>query len=71
METSILRHGRLWIAVFATEFGAIELLCGEGDRPNLQHLILAERFLQDPNHLRATRNGCPSPRIGRRNRLCW
>lgn len=45
---NIFRRGGLWIADVPTRYGQMELLCGEGDRPSIEALILLERFLNDP-----------------------
>lgn len=35
----------LWVAHAPTRYGDMELLCGEGDKPDEQTLALAEQFL--------------------------
>lgn len=44
-STPIYRQRGLWIAHLPTSFGSVELLCGEGDTPDLQEIKLAEQFL--------------------------
>jgi hypothetical protein len=52
----IFQLGRLWIADLNTAFGHVELLCGEGGEPDLETLVLVERFLEGPaDHLAAVR----------------
>jgi hypothetical protein len=41
----VVRDRRLWIAHLPTAYGRMELLCGSGDEPDFQSLVLIERFL--------------------------
>jgi len=52
----ILQDGRLWIARVPTAYGDMELLCGEGDRPDIRALMLVEHFIADAvDHIAAVR----------------
>ncbi len=61
MQLQIVKDGPLWIALLPTRFGSVEFLCGEGDEPDLQNLMLAERFLVNPEYLDEIRRNCLRP----------
>lgn len=44
----IVREGSLWIAEVPTSYGAMEFLCGEGEQPSVEGIVLIERFLSGP-----------------------
>jgi hypothetical protein len=57
----ILQDGGLWIARVPTVYGHMELLCGEGDRPDIRALMLVEHFLGDGvDHIAAVRGSALS-----------
>ena len=46
------REDGLWIAHLFTRLGHCELLCGEGDAPDLRKILLTEKFLAaETDHL--------------------
>lgn len=44
----IYQHGEIWIANLSTVYGHMEMLCGEGDEPDLKSLVLIEHFFSGP-----------------------
>jgi len=43
-NVQIVECGGLWIAHLPTAYGDMELLCGDGDAPDMAALLLVERF---------------------------
>ena len=66
METDVtirINHvGGLWVAQLPTPYGRMELLCGEGDAPDVRTIALIERFFEGPED--------PSPTSGGPCTLC-
>jgi hypothetical protein len=47
----------LWLAQIPTSYGAIELLCGEGDSPDIKNILLIEQFFDgSSDYLREIRS---------------
>jgi hypothetical protein len=44
----IVQSRRLWIAHLSTAYGHMEVLCGEGNEPDLQSIKLIEQFFSSP-----------------------
>lgn len=71
METDVtirINHvGGLWVAQLPTPYGRMELLCGEGDEPDVRTIALIERFFEGPeDHLADIRRAVHAlPRLWR------
>jgi len=43
----VVQQGAVWIARLLTRYGHAEVLCGQGNEPDLKELLLVEQFLDD------------------------
>ena len=61
MKIQIVQDSGLWIAHLPTPYGHMELLCGEGDKPDVRAIALVERFFDGPeDHMAAVRRSALS-----------
>jgi hypothetical protein len=67
LRAHVVQQGSLWIAHLVTRYGHAEILCGEGNEPDLKELLLVERFLDDSvDHISSVRRSAfKMPRLWR------